>query len=71
MKRCEELKRRHMKEFVNEIRKELEDWWNKCMVHDKERSKFVHFSSECYTEDLLALHEMEVNKYRNFYQENV
>ena len=60
-----------MKEFVNEVHKELLYWWNKCMIHDTERSKFVHFSSEYYTEDLLELHKMEVYKYRNFYQENM
>ncbi|KAJ9588710.1 hypothetical protein L9F63_018002, partial [Diploptera punctata] len=71
LKRCEDLKRSNMKLFVNEIRKELDDWWSRCMMTDEEKQSFLPYFSECYTEDLLELHELEVTKYRKFYSDNI
>ncbi|PSN56226.1 hypothetical protein C0J52_00398 [Blattella germanica] len=71
LRRCEELKRQNIQKFVQEIRRELVHWWDRCFVHCDERALFLPYSSECYTEDLLDLHELEVRKYRDFYQENM
>ncbi|XP_069677765.1 protein regulator of cytokinesis 1-like isoform X3 [Periplaneta americana] len=71
LKRCEELKRQNIKRFVEEIRKELKQWWDNCCVGEMERANFLPFSSDCYTEDLLELHELEVEKYRSHYNENM
>ncbi|KAJ9583513.1 hypothetical protein L9F63_022131, partial [Diploptera punctata] len=71
LERCEELKRRNMKLFVGEIRKELDDWWKRCMITDEQKQSFLPYFSDCYTEDLLELHELEVNKYKNFYHDNI
>jgi protein regulator of cytokinesis 1 len=70
LKRCEELKRQNIKCFVEEIRRELECWWDKCLVGEEERLHFQPCSSELYNEDLLELHELEVQKFQSFYEQN-
>lgn len=71
IKRCEELKRQNIKRFVEEIQKELKYWWDKCLVGEEERLQFRPHSSECFTEDLLELHELEVQKFRSYYEQNI
>lgn len=71
IKRCEELKRQNIKRFVEEIQKELKYWWDKCLVGEEERLQFRPHSSECFTEDLLELHELEVQKFRSYYEQNM
>ncbi|GLV33432.1 uncharacterized protein CBL_20171 [Carabus blaptoides fortunei] len=45
-------------------------WWNKCRYGDVKRQEFIHCNSNCYTEDLLTLHEIKVEKLRSHYEEN-
>jgi protein regulator of cytokinesis 1 len=71
LKRCEELKRQNIKRFVEEIQRELKYWWDKCLVGEEERLQFRPHSSECFTEDLLELHEIEVQKFRSYYEQNM
>jgi protein regulator of cytokinesis 1 len=70
LKRCEELKRQNIKCFVEEIRKELNQWWDKCLISEEQRLQFRPYSSECFTEDLLELHELEVQKFRSYFEQN-
>jgi protein regulator of cytokinesis 1 len=70
IKRCEELKRQNIKRFVEEIQQELKYWWDKCLVGEEERMQFRPHSSECFTEDLLELHELEVQKLQTYYEQN-
>jgi hypothetical protein len=71
IKRCEELKRQNIKRFVEEIQKELKHWWDKCLFGEEERLQFLPHSSECFTEDLLELHELEVQKLRSYHEQNM
>jgi protein regulator of cytokinesis 1 len=71
LKRCEQLKRQNIKRFVEEIQKELKYWWDKCLIGEEERLQFLPHSSECFTEDLLELHELEVQKFRSYYTQNM
>lgn len=68
--RCELLKKQNIKLFVEQIRKEIIEWWDKCMKSDVQRSRFSNFYSDCYTDDLLILHEMELEDLKTFYQNN-
>lgn len=40
------------------------------MKSEPERARFIHFQSDCYTEDLLSLHEMELDDLKSFYDKN-
>jgi len=70
LKRCEALKAANIAVFVQGLRAELEDWWNKCFYSTEQRQQFAAYFSEDFTEDLLDIHEVEVNNLRQFYEEN-
>ncbi|XP_021935767.1 protein regulator of cytokinesis 1-like isoform X2 [Zootermopsis nevadensis] len=70
VKRCEVLKRQNIKRFVEEIREELKHLWDKCLISEDERVQFRPYYSECFTADLLELHELEVQKLKSHYDQN-
>ena len=70
LKRCEALKATNIAVFVQGLRAELEDWWDKCFYSTEQRQQFAASFSEDLTKDLLDIHEVEVNNLRQFYEEN-
>lgn len=43
--------------------------WKKCHRLDEEK-KFPYFNSDCYTEDLLDLHDIQIQKWKSYYEQN-
>jgi Ase1/PRC1/MAP65 family protein len=70
LERCECLKRENIQTFVERIRKEIEIWWAKCLKSDEEKQRFTTFKSTVFTEDLLTIHEMELQDLKSFYENN-
>lgn len=70
LNRCEVEKRRHIKVFVDRIRQDILAMWDLMLKSDDEREQFGAFTSECYNEDLLQLHEMELESLKDAYEEN-
>lgn len=70
VKRCEEVRKANIKNFVDKLRVQLQDTWIKCHCTDSTRRAFKYFNSDCYTEDLLDLHELELQKWRSYYEDN-
>lgn len=70
MNRCEGEKRRHIKVFVDRIRQEIQKVWDLLLMSDEEREQFGAFTSECYNEDLLQLHELELESLKETYEQN-
>lgn len=70
LSRCEGEKRRHIKVFVDRIRQEILAMWNQLLKSDEEREQFGAFTSECFNEDLLQLHELELESLKDTYEEN-
>ncbi|XP_055595382.1 protein regulator of cytokinesis 1-like [Uranotaenia lowii] len=66
--RCETLRRENIQAFVDRARMEIVEWWDKCLKSNDERSRFSTFKSDVYNEDLLTLHEMELNDLKEFYR---
>ncbi|KAG8227053.1 hypothetical protein J437_LFUL013236 [Ladona fulva] len=64
IKRCEELKRQNIKQFVEKLRAEIRDLWEGCLLGSEEESEFPAISSTNYTEELLELHDLEVLRLR-------
>ncbi|XP_043488311.1 protein regulator of cytokinesis 1-like isoform X2 [Polistes fuscatus] len=60
----------HIAKFVNKVRVELVNLWDLCKYSESQRKKFTEFYSRTYTKDLLALHELEVDKVREYYETN-
>lgn len=59
-----------MERFTKAIRNDLLKWWDRCFVSEAERRAFTAFEAEIYTEQLLDLHESQVDKYTRLYNEN-
>ena len=70
LERCQLVKRQNIKQFVDKIRQEIIMWWDKTLKSDKERLRFSNYTNDCYTEDLLALHELELEDLKTFYETN-
>lgn len=70
LKRCITIKRENIKLFVEKLRVQIVEQWNKINLSESERNKFTYFKSQVYTEDLLELHEMELEDRKRFYEEN-
>ncbi|XP_060519732.1 protein regulator of cytokinesis 1-like isoform X2 [Cylas formicarius] len=70
VKRCEELRKANLKVFVDKLRDDLKEIWEKCHCSSEERGNFHYLNSDCYTEDLLELHDLEICKWRSYYEEN-
>lgn len=68
--RCEEKKRQNIKIFVENIREEIRNLWEKCCFGESQKRKFLPYFSDCYTEDLLGLHELEIERLKTFYEAN-
>ncbi|XP_005176662.1 protein regulator of cytokinesis 1 [Musca domestica] len=70
LQRCEQLKSQNIKLYVQQIRDEISVWWDKCLKSDKQRERFSAFTSSCYTDDLLDLHELELADCKHHYETN-
>lgn len=70
LQRCETLKSQNIKLFVQQIRDEIAKWWDKTLKSDTQKSRFSNFTSTCYTDDLLVLHEMELEDLKLYYETN-
>lgn len=68
--RCENERRQNIKRFIDKARNDIEYWWNKTLMSEDERNRFSNFYSDCYTEDLLTLHELELDELQRFYYNN-
>ncbi|KAJ8002504.1 hypothetical protein DPEC_G00159590 [Dallia pectoralis] len=58
--RLEELKSQNLKEVIEAIRTELVLFWEKCFYSLQQRQNFTPYCDDDYTEELLNLHEMEL-----------
>ncbi|XP_046648070.1 protein regulator of cytokinesis 1-like isoform X1 [Daphnia pulicaria] len=65
--RLEDLKRQNIERFIHSVRQDLIGWWDRCYVSDAERRNFTPFYAEVYTEDLLELHEAQVERYKELH----
>lgn len=70
LKRCKQLKQDNIKMFVDKIRIQIVAQWDKIYKSEEERKKFTYMYSTVYTDDLLSLHEIELEECKKFYEEN-
>ncbi|KAG5897209.1 hypothetical protein JTB14_022560 [Gonioctena quinquepunctata] len=70
IRRCADLKKANIKVFVDKLRKELDIIWEQCHCTESVKDNFSYYASDCYTEDLLELHEIELKKWKDHYEEN-
>ncbi|XP_026271676.1 protein regulator of cytokinesis 1 isoform X2 [Frankliniella occidentalis] len=70
LKRCEALKKANIENFVCQLREEIVSWWERCYFSDQQKNKFQAFYYTDFNEDVLELHELEVNKLKTYYEKN-
>lgn len=70
LKRCKVIKQENIKLFVDKLREQIVAQWDKIHRSEAERQKFTYFQAQIYTEDLLELHEIELEECKRFYDEN-
>lgn len=70
LKMCKINRQENIKHFIKKIRDKLVEQWDKIYKSQEERDQFEFIRSETYTEDLLTLHEMELDECIRFYNEN-
>lgn len=67
----EELKRQNIGKFIEKIRGEIVDYWNRCYVSHDDRDSFrVYLNQTDYDEPLLTAHEQELERWKTFYEIN-
>jgi Ase1/PRC1/MAP65 family protein len=70
VQRCEQIKRENIKIFIERVRLEIEEYWDKCLKSDAERMRFPSYTTNVFNEDVLELHEDELRDLKVFYENN-
>lgn len=55
---------------MTKLRTKLSELWKQCYCTEQAKQSFKYFEDDCYTEDLLDLHELEIEKWQSFYRHN-
>lgn len=70
VQRCEQIKRENIRVFIEKVRVEIEEYWDKCLKSQAERMRFPSYTINTFNEDVLELHEDELRDLKNFYENN-
>ncbi|XP_075714244.1 protein regulator of cytokinesis 1 isoform X2 [Rhinoderma darwinii] len=66
--RLQELKLQNIRNVIEVIRTELSSYWDKCFYSNEQRQAFAPFYDEDYCEDLLSLHDAEIDRIKRYYE---
>ncbi|KAK3525779.1 hypothetical protein QTP70_007541 [Hemibagrus guttatus] len=66
--RLEELKMKNIQNFIESIRAEIEILWEKCYYSLDQRQAFTAYTSDNFTEELLTVHEEELQRLKQHYE---
>lgn len=67
---CEKVKKENLRKFIEKVRVEIEEYWEKCLKSDAERLRFPSYTANIFNEDVLELHEDELRDLKTYYEEN-
>ena len=68
--RLEEIKKENIEQFIINLRNELHGLWEQCFYSSEQINAFVPLHSIDLSENLLELHEAEVERLKVHYEEN-
>lgn len=63
-------KSRRLQEFICELRTEISEIWDLCLITDEERKEFIEYNSCEFTEDMLRIHKEELQKWKIYLKKN-
>lgn len=66
----EVLKSEKMEQFIQATRQDLVELWDKCYYSQNQRDKFAPFFDTNYNDELLSVHEKEVERLKNYHEAN-
>ncbi|XP_066946370.1 protein regulator of cytokinesis 1-like isoform X1 [Macrobrachium rosenbergii] len=61
----------NLSKCINKMRREIEDYWEKCYISEEERNNFTDYISDEYSEKVLESHEQQVRKLTKYYYDNI
>ncbi|XP_019712553.1 protein regulator of cytokinesis 1-like isoform X4 [Hippocampus comes] len=70
VQRLELLKLQSMKSVIEAVRNEILLYWETCFYSQEQRQAFLHYHDEDFTEELLNLHEAEVNTLKSYFEDH-
>jgi Ase1/PRC1/MAP65 family protein len=70
VKRCEQIKKENIRNFIEKVCVEIEEYWDKFLKSDAERLRFPSYTVNTFNEDILELHEDESRDLKVFYENN-
>ncbi|XP_063738693.1 protein regulator of cytokinesis 1b isoform X1 [Eleginops maclovinus] len=70
VQRLEELKLLNICNVTDAIRSEIAVFWEKCFFSTDQRQDFAPYFSETFTEELLSLHDAEIQRLKQHYEEH-
>ncbi|KAM7424650.1 hypothetical protein PAMA_000821 [Pampus argenteus] len=70
VQRLEELKLLNIRNFTDATRSEIAVFWEKCFLSTEQRQAFSPYFSEDFTEELLGLHEAEIQRLKLHYEDH-
>lgn len=70
VQRCEKIKKENIRNFIEKVRVEIEEYWDKCLKSEAERRRFPSYTVNTFNEDVLELHEDELRDLKTFYENN-
>ncbi|KAH8368257.1 hypothetical protein KR084_009027 [Drosophila pseudotakahashii] len=68
--RCQAMRRQNLKTFIEQLRQEINEWWDLTLKSPQERRRFTGYFCDYQSEDVLELHEMELDQLKDFYNSN-
>ncbi|XP_018548473.1 protein regulator of cytokinesis 1b isoform X2 [Lates calcarifer] len=70
VQRLEELKLLNIRNVTEAIRSEIAVFWEKCFFSIDQRQAFTPYFSEDFTEELLSLHDAEIQRLKQHYEDH-
>ncbi|KAM9317745.1 protein regulator of cytokinesis 1b isoform 2-T2 [Pholidichthys leucotaenia] len=70
VQRLEELKLQNIRNVTDAIRSEIAVFWEKCFFCTDQRQAFTPYFSEEFTEEQLALHDAEIQRLKQHYEDH-
>ncbi|XP_064095692.1 protein regulator of cytokinesis 1-like isoform X2 [Macrobrachium nipponense] len=69
--RLKAKRQQNLSKCINKMRREIEDYWEKCYISEEERNNFTDYISDEYSEEVLESHEQQVHKLTKYYNDNI
>ncbi|KAM7015364.1 protein regulator of cytokinesis 1b isoform 3-T3 [Tautogolabrus adspersus] len=70
VQRLEELKLLNIRNVTDAIRSEIAVFWEKCFLSIDQRQDFAPYFSEDFTEELLSVHDAEIQRLKQHYEDH-